>query len=82
MKFDALKDSVKEEKKSRSELIYCSDVNDTLSEAFSLMKNCSDVTTDQILELVDTYDLSTKDGIMHRLRLLKALFLNTKISDK
>ena len=82
MKFDALKDFSRAEKKSRSELIYAGDTNDTLYEAFSLLKNCSDVSTDQILELLESYDLESKDGILHRLRILKALFQNTKIRER
>jgi hypothetical protein len=78
-RIDAVADFSSEAKKVQSELIYIEDSDELLKEAFYLLKSLVGNYQRTVLALVEEFDLNHRSGILHRLRLIKALLQTTKL---
>lgn len=79
-KINTLADFQSERKKMQSDLIYIDNREDTLKEALFLLKNCIGNVPDTVVALMAKFETSTQEGLLHRLRLLKALLQTTKLA--
>ena len=66
-------------KRISNELVFIDRAEDLLKEALIVLKKCDPTFQSSVLGVVDELSLTEDTGLFHRIRLLKALFLVSKL---
>jgi len=79
-KLDALKESLHDDKKEYSDLVFVDNTEDILREAVSMLKKCTEDSTKIVFALAEEIQSDTSDNLIYKLQLLKVILCTTKLS--